>query len=446
MGIDAALSARPVIEAARPRSAHAHLAGDVALLAETAAVFRLDDAAAEVLAQGLAGGDAATAVALSRLGLTAPEPVPPPSDPTRPVRALALTVSQTCNLACVYCYASGGNFGGPDKRMPWDVARQAIDALVASAPPGGSLKIAFMGGEPTAARELIRRSVLHAESRAAARAVSVGFSITTNATLLSAEDAQFLANHRFAVTVSLDGGRDANDRLRPARGGAGSFEKAAVGLAHLARHSGRLALSARVTATPGNLDLEDTMEALAALGFASVGVSPMITSPTGQGALGPEDFSLLLAAMIRCGEAWLAATLEGRPHPFANLATALSELHRGKPRSHACGAARDYLAIDAAGEYSACHRFVNDPAGRMGSLGAGIDHGLRRDWLAERTVERQEPCASCWARRLCGGGCHHEVRHAGRPACDYVRGWLHFALTSYSRLIADRPQWFDGQA
>jgi uncharacterized protein len=82
----------------------------------------------------------------------------------------------------------------------------------------------------------------------------------------------------------------------------------------------------------------------------------------------------------------------------------------------------------------------------MGSLGAGIDHGLRRDWLAERTVERQEPCASCWARRLCGGGCHHEVRHAGRPACDYVRGWLHFALTSYSCLIADRPQWFDGQA
>lgn len=441
-----AVSARPVIEAARPRSAHAHLAGDVALLAETAALFRLDDAQAALLAEGLAGGDRGTEAALARLGLTAPEPVAPPSDPARPVRALALTVSQTCNLACVYCYASGGNFGGPDKRMPWDVARRAIDELAASAPPGGSLKIAFMGGEPAAARELIRRSVLHARRLAGARAVSVGFSITTNATLLTAEDAQFLADHRFAVTVSLDGGRAANDRLRPARGGAGSFEKAAAGLAHLTRHSGRIALSARVTATPDNLDLEETMAVLGAMGFASVGVSPMITSPTGQGALRPEDFSVLLAAMIRCGEAWLAATLEGRPHPFANLATALGELHRGQPRSHACGAARDYLAVDAAGEYSACHRFVNDPAGRMGSLGDGIDHGLRRDWLAARSVERQEPCASCWARRLCGGGCHHEVRHVGRPACDYVRGWLHFALTSYSRLIAARPGWFDGHA
>lgn len=433
-----------MIDAARPRSAHAHLAGDVVLMAETAALFRLDEGQAEVLAEGLLSGDALPA--LARLGLTAPEPVAPPADPTRPVRAIALTVSQTCNLACVYCYASGGNFGGPDTRMPWDVARQAIDDLVGSTPPGGSVKIAFMGGEPVASRDLIRRSVLHARRRAAARAVSVGFSITTNATLLTAEDAAFLADHRFAVTVSLDGARGANDRLRPARGGKGSFDKVAKGLAHLTRHSDRIALSARVTATPDNLDLEQTMQALSDMGFASVGVSPMITSPTGQGALRGADFADLLAAMMACGEAWLDATIAGRAHPFANLATALAELHRGQPRSHACGAARDYLAVDATGEYSACHRFVNDPAGRMGSLGDGIDHGARRTWLSLRSVEAQEPCATCWARRLCGGGCHHEVHHAGRPACDYVRGWLHFAMTAYSRLIAARPGWFDGAA
>ena len=437
-------AAQSVIEAARPRSPQVHLAGDVALLAETAALYRLDEAQAALLAEGLMSGTADAA--LVRLGLTAPEPMPPPPDPARPVRAIALTVSQTCNLACVYCYASGGNFGGPDKRMSWDVARQAIDALVGGTPPGGSVKIAFMGGEPTASRDLIRRSVLHARRRAAVRAVSVGFSITTNATLLTAGDAAFLADHRFAVTVSLDGARNANDRLRPARSGAGSFDKVAKGVHHLAAHRDRIALSARVTATPDNLDLAQTMRALGDLGFASVGVSPMITSPTGQGALKGEDFARLLAAMIGCGEDWLQATLQGRAHPFANLATALGELHRGQPRSHSCGAARDYLAVDATGDYSACHRFVNDPAGRMGSLGDGIDHGARRDWLALRSVERQEPCGTCWARRLCGGGCHHEVHHAGRPACDYVRGWLHFAMTAYSRLIAARPGWFDGAA
>lgn len=437
-------AAAGTMAAARPHSAHAHLAGHVALVAETAALYLLDDAQADLLARGLLAGDAGTALALARLGLTLPAPVPPPADPARPVRALALTVSQTCNLACVYCYAGGGSFGGPDKRMSWDVARQALDALIADTPPGGGVKIAFMGGEPMASRDLIRRSVLHARRRAAARAVSVGFSMTTNATLVTPEDAAFLADHRFAVTVSLDGSRAVNDRLRPARGGAGSFDRVAQGLARLGAQSDRIALSARVTVTPENLDLEETMAALGALGFTSVGVSPMITSPAGQGALREGDFATLLGAMIRCGEAWLEATLAGGTHPFANLATALGELHRGQPRSHACGAARDYLAVDAGGTYSACHRFVNDPLGRMGALGEGIDHAARTAWLAARSVEQQVPCTACWARRLCGGGCHHEVLHAGRPACDYVRGWLHFAMTAYARMIAARPGWFDG--
>lgn len=446
MARDAGHPALEAMQAARPRSRHAHLAGDVALVAETAGLYRLDDAQAATLAEGLMSGDASTTAALQRLGLDAPPSLPPAADLTRPVRALALTVSQTCNLACTYCYAAGGSFGGPDTRMGWDVARRAIDALIAATPPGGAVKIAFMGGEPAIARDLIRQAVDHARRRAAARAVSVGFSTTTNATLVTAEDAAFLAEHRFAVTVSIDGARAANDRLRPARGGAGSFDRVAQGVAHLARHAGRIALSARVTATPHNLDLAETMTALGAMGFTSVGVSPMIASPTGRGALAAADFETLLAQMMACGEAWMAATLEGGHHPFANLATALTELHRGQPRSHGCGAARDYLALDAAGNYSACHRFVNDDAGAMGSLGNGIDHGRRRSFLAARAVEAQAPCATCWARRLCGGGCHHEVINAGRPACDYVRGWLHYALTAYSRLAAARPDWFDGRA
>jgi uncharacterized protein len=30
----------------------------------------------------------------------------------------------------------------------------------------------------------------------------------------------------------------------------------------------------------------------------------------------------------------------------------------------------------------------------------------------------------------------------GRPACDYIRGWLDFCLKSYVRLRAEAPQLF----
>jgi uncharacterized protein len=78
----------------------------------------------------------------------------------------------------------------------------------------------------------------------------------------------------------------------------------------------------------------------------------------------------------------------------------------------------------------------------MGHVKGDIDRARQRHWLAERMVDWQEPCRSCWARYLCGGGCHHEVIHRGRPACDYIRGWLDFALGVYVRLSTRNPDLF----
>lgn len=425
-------------------SRHAHLVGETLLLAESAQLFGLSPAQSADMSLALTRGDRATEAALARLGLAAPADMD--RGGVRPVRALALTVAQSCNLACTYCYASGGDFGGAATRMSWPVARTAIDQLISGTPPGGMVKIAFMGGEPLIAFDLIRRAVGYARHRASTRAIKLGFSITTNATLLSRDMAEFLAEHRFAVTVSLDGDRAANDRLRPARGGRGSFERVAARLAPLIARDGAVALSARVTATPSNLDLPATMAALGGLGFQSVGVSPLVASATGTGELAAADYRRLLRAMIACGDAWIEATLAGRDHPFANLATALVELHRGVAREHSCGAARDYLAVDAQGRFSACHRFVNDPLGALGDLENGVDETARAGWLADRAVSRQAPCTACWARRLCGGGCHHETLKRGRPACDYVRGWLSYAIGAYAGLVAARPEWFDDHA
>jgi uncharacterized protein len=78
----------------------------------------------------------------------------------------------------------------------------------------------------------------------------------------------------------------------------------------------------------------------------------------------------------------------------------------------------------------------------MGHVSQGVARERQRPWLAERSVDRQEPCRSCWARYLCGGGCHYEAIHGGRPACDYIRGWLDYALGAYVRLSERRPDLF----
>jgi uncharacterized protein len=82
----------------------------------------------------------------------------------------------------------------------------------------------------------------------------------------------------------------------------------------------------------------------------------------------------------------------------------------------------------------------------MGDLVHGVDRMKQANWLTDRHVSQQEPCNSCWARYLCGGGCHHETLSRGRPACDFIRGWLHYCLAAYGRLSQQASSLFAGHA
>ncbi len=358
-----------------------------------------------------------------------------------PVRSLSLAVAQKCNLACTYCYAAGGEFGGPARNMEWEVAKASVDRLVAEAEPGVRINLAYLGGEPLINRYLVQRTTEYAVDQAHANGLSVGFSITTNGTLLRPEDAAFFEAHGFAVTISLDGVGEVHDKLRPNRGGRGSFDTILKRVEPLLAAQHRMQVGARVTVTPKNMNLPETLDRFVGMGFHSIGFSPMLASPNGQHELNRSDLDEMLSQMIRCGEVFEAAVIEGRRYPFSNMAAAMQEIHRGTHRPYACGAGGGYFGVSADGGLFACHRFVEDEAGAMGDVYDGPD--LRREnWLTNRHVHTQSPCGTCWARYLCGGGCHHEVIHRGRPACDYIRGWLHYCLQAYVRLSEARPDYF----
>lgn len=430
------MTAAEAIAASRPRHPHAHLVDGHLLLSDGSQLYGLGAPLEAEVTRALAGSTDLAAL-LAAHGL---RPRPPRIDDTPleapPLHALSLAVAQRCNLACTYCYAGQGSFGAPAKAMPQAVALQAVDRLVDGAAPGARLTLAFLGGEPLANRAVLRAATHHAATRAAARGVSLGFSITTNGTLVTPDDADFFAAHGFAVTVSLDGPREAHDRQRPMKNGKGSFDRIMARLHPLLAHQGRMQVSARVTVTPANLDLVETLDLLIGLGFHSVGFSPMLASPTGAGEMDERSLEAMLDAMIACGRATERALAEGRRYPFSNLLNALREIERGTHRPYPCGAGAGYLGVSADGDLAACHRFVGSEAGAMGSLARGIDRAAQTRWLAGRHVHTQAPCGQCWARYLCGGGCHHEVLARGRPACDYIRGWLHYCIGAFLRLDA----------
>jgi uncharacterized protein len=354
-----------------------------------------------------------------------------------PLRALSLAIAQKCNLGCTYCYAQQGEFGGTAKNMELADALRAVDLLVGTAEPDARLNLAFLGGEPLVNRKVLRAATRRALELANRRGAKITFSITTNGTLLSEDDGCFFEEHGFAVTISIDGPQDVHDALRPFKGGRGSFDAIMKRVEPLLKLQQRMQVSARVTVTPRNLSLRRTLDTFIAAGFHSVGFSPMLSAPTGKGEMQSEDLELMLGEMIDCGREFERASRCGERYPFANMVNAMREIHRGTHRPYPCGAGAGYLGVSADGELAACHRFVGDKDGTMGSLDDGVDLSRQADWLAARHVHRQQPCQSCWARYLCGGGCHHEVIRRGRPACDYIRGWLHYCLEAYLRLSSE---------
>jgi uncharacterized protein len=419
-------------------------------VADGSRIYDLDHATAQAIDLWLHGTSVRDAI-----GLDAFERVVDPSArrwidgrPARPpaLRSLSLNVAQSCNMTCHYCYADAGRFGGRPRMMEPAVGEAAVDGLIRESEPGADLLLGFMGGEPLLNRALVHHAARYGAEAAARAGRRMRFSITTNATLMTPEDARLFAALPFTVQVSIDGQRAANDAARPMANGAGSYDRIMDALRLMEAIGRPRHLAARVTVTPLTGELPGILDHLVRLGFDEVGFAAVLVSPSPRHAFAPADFPRFLDGMIACGRRALAELSAGRPYSFGNFETAMREIHRGTHRPYPCGAGAAYLSANAEGHLYACHRLIDDPRFAMGDVRRGSDVAARTAHLTESHVDRMEPCRGCWARYLCGGGCYHEVSRRGRVGCDYIRGWLDFCLRAYVELMAVRPEYFAAAA
>lgn len=357
--------------------------------------------------------------------------------------SLSLNVAQGCNLSCSYCYADEGKFQKHSRLMDIEVSRKSINRLFKESESNSTVVIGFMGGEPLLNRTLVYDAVEYSNQLAVRKNQKVKFSITTNGTLLSEKDVELFTKNPFTVCISLDGSKKTHNIHRKTHQGKGSYEKTLERI-DLFKEIGKPEhLSARSTVTPQNMDLLHSLDHLVSLGFDDVGFSPVLVSPDPTISFSQKDFNQFLQEMIKCGEKTVSKILQNENYPFSNLETSLFEIHRGSHRPYSCGAGAGYMSVNAEGDLFACHRLIDDNEFFMGNVESGLLNEPRENLLKNTFVDSIDPCSSCWARYLCGGGCHHEVKHRGRIGCDYIRGWLTFCLSAYIKILNNQPNYFN---
>jgi uncharacterized protein len=461
----------------QPGDCHAFEAGGQRFLylAPSAAVMAVDGVSAAVLdtvaerrrspedvAAALAGRYAKSAVdesigelirarALGRV--EAPDRPMPKVLPLTPVplSTMVLNVTNQCNLSCTYCYEYGEDKivqtenGRQPKWMSEETARESVEFLMRES--GKVAHLTFFGGETLLNFKILQFTVGYAKARAAELGKAIDFSLTTNATLLKPEVIEFLAEHNFGVTISMDGPPDLQNKFRVFKNGTGSYATVVPKIkALLARHRSR-PIGARVTLTRETLDVRRIYHHLRhEIGFWEVGFAPVTASPGRPHAFSEEGFETVLAEFRDLANDYRDAALAGQHHGFSNVRETLQEIHKGASKAWPCGAGFGLLGVSTAGDVNLCHRFAGSDDHKLGTVRDGIDREAQRNFLDAHHVASKTDCQTCWARPLCAGGCYHEAhtRYGTTVGpnlhyCEWIRGWTDTCLQIYGAIVQGNP-------
>ncbi len=320
-------------------------------------------------------------------------------------KALCLNIAHDCNIRCGYCFASTGDYHGGRKLMPLEVAKGAIDFLLATSGNRKRLEVDFFGGEPLMNFDVVKETVKYGRERQKEYNKRIGFTITTNGTLLDKEAIDFFNENMDNVVVSIDGRKSVNDRMRKFTDGKGTFDEILPKIKDFVNERGDKSYYIRGTFTANNLDFSEDVIFLADQGFKEISIEPVVAEENRGYALKEEHLPVIFAEYEKLSEKYLQYQKEGKGFRYYHF---LMDLDGGPcvyKRVSSCGSGVEYFAVTPDGELYPCHQFVGKEEYLMGNIKDGVTNKALQQEFDKNNVYNKEKCTDCWAKFYCSGGC-----------------------------------------
>ncbi len=360
---------------------------------------------------------------------------------------IELYLAEACNLRCRYCYV-GDNDALNNGLMPWAIARQAIDYCFERAGSAKQVSITFFGGEPLLNKPVLKQAIAYSQQLGQERGKQVGYSMTTNATLLDDEIISLIKRYNFGLMISLDGPQEVHDHMRPMADGGGSFDEATRNIKRLMRR--RRSVTVRCTLSNQFLDRVRIVEFLEDFGFTRVAMSRCISAVDRQGAydIGPRETAVMQEQDEFFMDRLLQQLDRGERIRFNPWVKALQNIHQRHNRRMRCGVGRGCTTVGIDGKLYPCHRYVGMENYVLGHVSTGVDPTKFSDYLRAYFGTKTK-CDTCWAINICGGYCPWYVSRedgTSQPPhdwwCEEVTGWLEQGIWLYDTLRSQYPDYF----
>ena len=364
-----------------------------------------------------------------------------------PLSTVVINVNTGCNLSCTYCYKEDLTTPAKGEKMDLATARKSIDLLLQEGHKRDQLNVVFFGGEPLTNMPLIREVTAYAEQRCAEAGKTLDLSLTTNATLLTEPVIDFFDQHRFGLSISMDGPQAVHDARRKTVGGKGTYQVVAARSRKLLERYKSRPVGARVTLTAGYTDVVAIHRHLKdEIGFAEVGFAPVTSNAIASFNLVGDELRAVFESMKALGREYVEAAVENRNIGFSNMHQMLSDLYTGRKKALPCGAGVGLLAVDHQGKLNLCHRFTGSELPTFGDVDSGIDKTQLGAFLDKALDRSERGCSSCRIRNLCSGGCYHEsyanFSDPHSPVyhyCELLREWVDFGIEAYLEILEKNP-------
>ncbi len=351
------------------------------------------------------------------------------------VKALCLHIAHDCNLSCKYCFAEEGEYHGRRALMSFEVGKKALDFLVANSGNRVNLEVDFFGGEPLMNWDVVKQLVEYGRSIEEANNKKFRFTLTTNGVLLNDEILEFANKEMANIVCSIDGRKEINDKMRPFRGGQGSYDLIVPKFEKVAESRDQMNYYVRGTFTHNNLDFSEDVKHLADLGFRQISVEPVVAKPTDDYALQEADIPKIMEEYDKLALDIIDRRKKGKGVNFFHFMIDLTGGPCVAKRLSGCGSGTEYLAVTPWGDFYPCHQFVGNEDFLMGNVDEGITRTDIRDEFKTCNVYAKEKCKKCFAKFYCSGGCaansynfHGNINDAYDLGCELQRKRIECAI------------------
>lgn len=341
-------------------------------------------------------------------------------------KSITFIVTKDCQLACKYCYLVGKN---EKERMPWEVAKQAIDYILDHENEFNEESVVwdFIGGEPFLEIELIDKICDYLKEEMFRRNHhwfnSYRFSFSTNGINYDSEKVQdYIRKNRkhLSIGITIDGTEAKHDLNRIyKRTGKGSYQSVVRNIPLWLEQFPNA--STKVTISSADIPyIKESVLHLYSLGIHEVNINCVFEDvwKDGDDKLFEEQLMQLADAIIDGGY-------------YQDYTCSFFSENIGKPldakleNQNWCGAGK-MLSIDAAGNFYPCTRFAGyslrskEPI-IIGNVRDGIDKNKLRPFLIlDRTTQSPQKCIDCDVASGCAW-CQGENYDAAETPTIYQR-------------------------